>query len=324
MTDTLILDQFERLLDQAPPATSPDADVTSWNTELWQSGFLDLLVDEASGGAGLTLADALPLALAQGRRLAPRPLVETMVARRLFAGRVSDDVFVLLAAGQLEGCMVSAPLLPPFDGATHILLATSNALFLLPAAAAAEIAGSKILWDAAAAVAEIASVTIDVEAVARAILAARMAGAMQTLVAMTAEYTRTRQQFGRTLSQFQAVQQQLAVMAEETLSAVAAASMALAMGDRLTRVAGAAAKLRANEASVTVAASAHALHGAIGMSLEHPLPHFTRTLRAWRMALGGETILAETIGAALAESSQSLSGFAFGLFETEANAGRSD
>ncbi|MDB5578605.1 MAG: acyl-CoA dehydrogenase domain protein [Bradyrhizobium sp.] len=319
MTDILILDQFERLLDKAPPAMNPDAGATRWDAELWQSGFLDLLVDEADGGAGLTLEGALPLALAQGRRLAPRPLVETMMARRLLAGRVPGDVFILLAAGRQQDHMVSAALLPARDGATHVLLATANAMFLLPFAAA-EIAGSRATWHATTALAEVPPAAVDIEAAARAILAARMAGAMQTLVSMTAEYVRTRQQFGRTLSQFQAVQQHLAVMAEEALSASAAASMALAMGDRLTRVAGAAAKLRANEASATVAACAHALHGAIGMSLEHSLPHFTRALRAWRMALGGETILAETIGADLATSPQTLSGYAFGLFDAETDA----
>ncbi len=63
------------------------------------------------------------------------------------------------------------------------------------------------------------------------LLAAKMAGALQAALDLSIEYTRQRQQFGKPLASFQAIQQQLAVFAEETAAANMAAAAAFRAAD---------------------------------------------------------------------------------------------
>jgi alkylation response protein AidB-like acyl-CoA dehydrogenase len=123
---------------------------------------------------------------------------------------------------------------------------------------------------------------------AAALASAEIAGLAETVLALTLEWTQTRQQFGKPLSKNQAVQHSLAQMAAETAAAGAAAGLAglgLA-GDRWAMVA--AAKARASEAAGHVAALAHQLHGAIGVTAEHRLQLFTRALWQRRDVAGSE------------------------------------
>jgi acyl-CoA dehydrogenase len=65
-----LLEPFERMLAQSP----------DWD-EIEASGFLDALVPEAMGGAGLGLAEAGPLIRSLGKHAVALPVAETMVAR---------------------------------------------------------------------------------------------------------------------------------------------------------------------------------------------------------------------------------------------------
>jgi alkylation response protein AidB-like acyl-CoA dehydrogenase len=134
-------------------------------------------------------------------------------------------------------------------------------------------------------------------ALAAAVTAARMAGAMERLQEITLDWAATRKQFGREIGKFQAIQHQIAVLAEEVTAARMAAQMAFA-GPPLSispRRAGLA-KLRTGEAAQAAAAIAHAVHGAIGVSQEHPLHHYTGALHHWRLAHGGEAWWARRLG----------------------------
>jgi hypothetical protein len=134
-------------------------------------------------------------------------------------------------------------------------------------------------------------------ALASAAAAAQMVGAMQALLEMTIDYAGTRQQFGRPIAKFQAIQQQLATAVEEVHAAHVAAEAALTgPPSRVDRRRVAAAKIRAGKAADNVAAIAHAVHGAISISAEHDLHHFTRRLHHWRMAHGGAAWWAERLG----------------------------
>ena len=124
-----------------------------------------------------------------------------------------------------------------------------------------------------------------------------MAGALDHALELSVGYTRERQQFGRPLAQFQAIQQQLAVLAEETAAAGMAAAAAFKATDR--GEAGfeiAAAKLRANRAARTATGIAHQVHGAMGFTAEYPLHHLTRRLWAWQTEAGNERFWAEKLG----------------------------
>ncbi len=131
--------------------------------------------------------------------------------------------------------------------------------------------------------------------------ACQMAGAMQAALELSVQYTRERQQFGKPLSTFQVVQQQLAVFAEETTAtnmAAAAACRAADRGDAAFEIA--AAKLRANIAVSTATSVAHQVHGAMGFTAEYKLHRFTRPLWAWRSEFGNDRYWADRLGAAIA------------------------
>ena len=137
-----------------------------------------------------------------------------------------------------------------------------------------------------------------VRALCAAVDAAQMAGAIDVLQAMTLDYASTRQQFGREISKFQAIQHQIAVMAEEVMAARMAAEIALAGPPLSVSVqAAAVAKMRCGEAAMACAGIAHAIHGAIGVSAEHDLHHFTGALHRLRLAHGGEAYWARKLGA---------------------------
>ncbi|OSZ70905.1 hypothetical protein CAP39_08160 [Sphingomonas sp. IBVSS1] len=133
-----------------------------------------------------------------------------------------------------------------------------------------------------------------------ALASAKLAGLMDSVLEMTLEWTQTRQQFGKPLAKNQAVQHSLAIMAAETAAAGAAANLAaLALAHPASAaLAVAAAKARASEAAGIVAALAHQLHGAIGVTAEHRLHLFTRALWQWRDRAGAEHQHHATLGAA--------------------------
>jgi acyl-CoA dehydrogenase len=65
--------------------------------EIEASGFLDALVPEAAGGAGLRPMDALPVLMAAGRFAVPLPIGETMLARAALAGGTIPEGAIALA-----------------------------------------------------------------------------------------------------------------------------------------------------------------------------------------------------------------------------------
>jgi acyl-CoA dehydrogenase len=117
-----------------------------------------------------------------------------------------------------------------------------------------------------------------------------MEGALDRILQMTVEYCKTRNQFGRPIGKFQAVQQQIAVLAGNVAAASAASAAAIgaaANGTATFEIA--AAKARICEAATVVSSIAHQLHGAIGFSQEYDLHLLTRRLWSWRDEFGDET-----------------------------------
>jgi acyl-CoA dehydrogenase len=99
------------------------------------------------------------------------------------------------------------------------------------------------------------------------------------------------------------VQQQLALMAEQVVAVRLAVDLA-ANGDWPTAERAALAKAIAAVYAPQIANTAHAVHGAIGISAEYDLQLYTRRMHAWRIEDGGETLWAARLGgAALAADS---------------------
>ncbi len=133
---------------------------------------------------------------------------------------------------------------------------------------------------------------------------AQIAGAGAKCLEIGVEFTGQREQFGRPLSRFQAIQHQLAVMAGQlaTVEAMSAAAFhamdtyGIGAGGRDARFEIAAAKCRASDAVEPLTRIAHQVHGAIGFTYEYGLHFLTRRLWSWRAELGGAGEWAEYLG----------------------------
>ncbi len=132
--------------------------------------------------------------------------------------------------------------------------------------------------------------------------AAQMAGAMEAALDLSTRYAHDRVQFGRPIGRFQAVQQQLALCAEEAAAALVAAesaARAVAEAGPSAEFAAAAAKIRAGIAAGRTAEIAHQVHGAIGFTHEHSLHRLTRRLWSWRDEFGDESFWSRELGSRL-------------------------
>ncbi len=135
--------------------------------------------------------------------------------------------------------------------------------------------------------------------------AAQIGGAIAAALELAATHVNQREQFGRPLAKFQAIQQQMAVLAEEEAAATAAARAAARAAAHTTNWGEAdfpiaCAKLRANRAAGEAASIAHQVHGAIGFTREYDLQRFTRRLWAWRSEYGNERHWANLLGGQVA------------------------
>jgi len=117
-------------------------------------------------------------------------------------------------------------------------------------------------------------------------------GALDAAAAMSVAHTRERIQFGRALSKFQAVQHALAAMAGEIERARAVATLAVAAASDYgfsaveTEYAVTAARVAVGRAVTPVTTIAHQLHGAIGVTDEHPLWSATMRAQSWASDYG--------------------------------------
>ena len=120
----------------------------------------------------------------------------------------------------------------------------------------------------------------------------QVCAALDKALQLSIEHATSREQFGRTLSKFQAVQHLISDIAAEAAlarSATEAALSAAILSDwsapHLEFLVAAARSCAGHAASVVVR-NAHQVHGAIGTTSEHRLHEFTRAALAWRSEFG--------------------------------------
>jgi len=127
-----------------------------------------------------------------------------------------------------------------------------------------------------------------------------MAGAVSAVAAMTLRYSREREQFGRPIGRFQAVQAHLVTIDQQ---APWSHQPSTVRSQRSNSGRGGfeivCAKMLADRVAKLLTAAAHQTHGAIGMTKEYPLHYLTRRLWAWRDEAGGHHRWANRLGAAL-------------------------
>jgi acyl-CoA dehydrogenase len=129
----------------------------------------------------------------------------------------------------------------------------------------------------------------------------QIAGALDTVLTMSLQYARERVQFGTPLARLPVVRERLALLAEEVAAAGAAAACGVDGLVADSSLAVGAAKVRTGEAASEGARLAHQIHGAIGMTVEHPLHLLSSRLWSWREEAGNERWWADSIGRDLAE-----------------------
>ncbi|MBV8890049.1 MAG: acyl-CoA dehydrogenase [Alphaproteobacteria bacterium] len=322
MADTILYDSALRLFGDFAASQRPEqagADAKPWAAPLWeaveQAGYLDVL---AEGPAGMS--EAATILRAAGHHAAPLPLPETMLARwlcraagmeppagALTVAPVEPGDRILRVADVLAG---RAGYVPWGRDAAAVVLIGEATLFVAPRA---DIGIETDLNLAGEPRDHLVAVARDVpsaplpEGIDKALLlrlgglarAAQMAGAMQAALELSTRYANDRVQFGRPIAKFQAIQQQMAVLAEETAAALVAvenAALAVAEARPSAGFAMAAAKIRAGEAAGKVAEIAHQVHGAMGFTQEHSLHRLTVRLWSWRDEFGSEAHWSHELG----------------------------
>ena len=306
-----------------------DAEALGWAPRLWnalqESGFTDVPVPEDLGGAGGSVADAIQLLRAAGAHAAPVPLAEAgLVGGWLLASAglaLPQGVRTVLppAALHLDGDRLfgTAQAVPWGHRAEHVVALVDGVVVLAPGPAApsggpavrrganlADEPRDTVVLDGvpltgrADAPREVTEQTLwERTALGRAAL---MAGAISAVAAMALRYSGEREQFGRPIGRFQAVQAHLVTIHQQAAvvaSALDGAVEAVDAGRGSFEIA--CAKTLADRAAQLVAAAAHQTHGAIGMTKEYPLHNLTRRLWAWRDEAGGHHRWADRLGTAL-------------------------
>lgn len=321
--DELLIESAERLFAETCSFDAVQAaESDGWAPAVWEAvaeaGFAWIGVAAEAGGSGGTLADACAVLRAAGAHAAPIPLAET----GLLGGSLLADAGLALPDGPVTvvpgstGDTLSATAAADgsvaLNGTAHrvawaaqsdlvvALLATDGGHAVVATNAAdariepaTNLAGEPretLHFDAVTVAADnvgqAGQMTPDrfrrLGALSRASL---MAGALEAMSRLTVEYTEQRQQFGRPVGRFQAVQQHLVWGAQDSAMAWMAAEIAAREAARDLDGAHfeiASAKVLADDCASSATKWAHQAHGAMGMTQEYALHHLSRRLWAWR------------------------------------------
>ena len=298
----------------------PDDFAQAWK-RIADAGFALLLVPEKAGGFGGGWEDANVVLRAAGAAAANLPLAEAIIANGILAAagiEIAEGIVSVAPAaggtiaegrftGELRGVSFgdtcnSVVAEIEHNGSSHVVSLSrqdaeiarsyrniageprADLKFVSAKVAIARRSGKRDL--------------LHLGALART---CQVAGAMDTVLTMTIEHAKTRQQFGRAIGNFQAIQQQLAVFASETAAvgaAAAAACRAADRGDAAFEIASA--KMRADRAIDIATSGAHQIHGAIGITAEHALHRYTQRLWAWKSEYGNDRFWSQKLGSEIA------------------------
>ena len=302
-------------------AKSPADEVPPLWAEFAQLGLASVLVPEEQGGLARPLIDGVLVAQALGCGWLLEPFVDCALAAaaalaRAPRGAARDatlaaiaegrSVVALLADAQVAGGEVRGTAAHA-SYADALLFAEGGRLCLLPLATATRQGWRQFDGTAAADVAGLidgATVIAQGQAAHEAWRAARDVarlgriaegvGLARTVLEVTAEYLRTRRQFGQPIGRFQALAHRMADLAirhEQAQSLLLAAAMRLdaADGARVLE----AAQVMAHRAFRSIGQEAVQLHGGIGMTDELAVSHYVKRLLAIEIELGdADTALA--------------------------------
>ena len=333
----MLLESMGRLFEDLCTKQVVDAAETGvFAADLWravsETGVPLAALPESAGGADAEWADLYAALRVAGRFSAPIPLAETMLAGwvassagleigdgPMTVGPVrASDRLTLTRDGNGWRLNGMASRLPYASHAERIVLIADGpdgemAVSLESSAAPTPAKGKNIANESRDTLVfdnfQVSTAAPLPKGVSRAALyrrgalarATMMSGALERAMDLAVTYAQERVQFGRPISKFQAVQQNLAVLSEQTAVAVAAANLgiqSLGQGDEeREEFQIAIAKTRVGEAATLACELAHQVHGAIGFTKEYSLQLATRRLWSWREEFGSDPEWAAKVGA---------------------------
>jgi acyl-CoA dehydrogenase len=292
---------------------------TLWHT-LDELGFLLALVDEENGGSGLDWEDVEPTLRCCGRHGAPVPLPETLLANWVLAASgldlptgpvtVSTALYQLNADDKLHGQDSGVAWAPLCDNIVAIAERENNKYVCLLARQQCQVEPQETLAREPSGALKLAGVTplgiagapgkmgeLGLLPYLASLRAVQIAGALEELLSLCVDYANDREQFGRPIGKFQAIQHALAQLASQTAAAQVAGQYACRQVDADNAGhGGMVAKIRAGQAAGRGAEIAHQVFGAIGFTDEHSLHYLTRRLWQWRCDAGSEFWWSERLG----------------------------
>ncbi|MGK2871316.1 MAG: acyl-CoA dehydrogenase family protein [Alphaproteobacteria bacterium] len=313
-----------------------------WPTALWkaveEAGLSLPLVSEKRGGVGCSWLDARVVLHGAGHYAAPIPLAETILAGWLLdcagieppMGPMSIahappgsplHLYHEADGWRIDGVCPRVPwggvaqhvvVVAMAEGAVRVALVANGDYQVTPEQNMAREPRDTLRFDQA----PVAACDIGdglpenaVELYGALIRAVQIGGALERALVESVKYANDRIQFGKPIGKFQAVQQNLAMLADEVAACGAAGSAACAavdksrhsnnMDDVWLRIA--AAKARAGEGAGKGASIAHQAHGAFGFTYEHVLHFATRRLWSWRAEFGSGDHWAAELGKRVVE-----------------------
>jgi len=321
--DDVLIETVDRLLRATCTFEAVEqAEVDGWCTPVWDAlagaGFPWVSVPEAAGGSGGSLTDAMAVLREVGRHAAPVPVAETMLAGWLLAA-----AGVAMPEGPLsvlwEPIDLDRRATAPWGrraerivGVLHdkddwrVVVAERGQFDVVVGNNLAGEPRDEIRITAPRDALTVVAAPDGVDrmalqqrgALTRVVMAA---GALEAMTQLTVDYAHDRRQFGKPIASFQAVQAHLVQAAQATASMSMAADVAvraLETGDARVEIAAARALL--DDAVTGATRAAHQAHGAMGVTREYPLHHFTRRLWSWRDEYGSGRWWREWLGLELA------------------------
>ncbi|MBO0831306.1 MAG: acyl-CoA/acyl-ACP dehydrogenase, partial [Actinobacteria bacterium] len=313
-TQQAVRENFERFFEnESPPARVRAAEPLGFDSGLWAllagTGVVAMGVPEDEGGSGAGLAELVFVAREYGKRLAPVPLVESVVAARLlaqFEPARSADWYDQLLAGEKIATLALRPaehggmrLVPAGAVADLVVALDGDRLLVSPIAGdpprtSPENLGSQPLADC----------TLDSDALLLAsgdqalaayeialaewklLTAAALVGLSEQAHAIALDYVKIRKAFGIMIGSFQSVAHRIAddgVLIDGSyllcLEAAWAADEKLRDAARLCSMA----FIHAAETAGKTAGDALHLHGGIGFTMEGDIQLYFRRAKAWAL-----------------------------------------
>jgi alkylation response protein AidB-like acyl-CoA dehydrogenase len=323
-------------------STEPGFDRALWS-KLADAGLLGTAVAEEHGGLGLGLLEVAVLLEEAARAAAPVPLFATAVSALALVRHGSAAQRAALLPGLADGSLLVSPALieplgeelSPATTATaagvltgtktcvpsglyadQLLVSATSPdgprLYLVDASALTREAQPTITYVPEAVVVldgvqgELVgdgTTLADVLQVATASVCALLLGTSDAALRLTADYTKTREQFGHPIAQFQAVGQRAADSFIDTTTIRLTMLQAVwLLAERLPAAKEVAvAKYFASDGGQRVVRACAHLHGGMGVSREYPLHRYYLAAKQYELTLGGGTRSLVMLGRMLAE-----------------------